>query len=229
VPYRKPLLVEVYSELQLEPQLAAPAIFEIARGLADVVPNTELGHVSAIGGFPALLPALKCWDGAHKRLVQLCASTVVVNQVGEYLGWTVFEQLFQRVHAQLARVAPSGAILSISLHALDQLRVPEEEFRLGAYLKCGGRFLPQYYAEVSEPCDYHLGRGALATDNFNRQVHVTLRHEDKSMIVQMETVFQDRLRPDRSVASLLDQLHREATDTFEELITDETRRLMGAP
>jgi uncharacterized protein (TIGR04255 family) len=238
VGYKKPLLTEIYAELHLGAGAMPQAqLLKVVNLLQPTVPEVEIGSINTVEVNPALgqvvrktEPRLRCWSVARDRLVQLSADLIVVNQLGDYLGWKVFDKLFREVHGHLTRTNDKLAITSVSLNTIDQMEIDlakVKDFRLGKYLACGGRFLPKYYDEVREPCDISLGHGVLATDGFNRQVRVALRVEGNKATVQMNGTFQRTLGKQNELFALLEGLHTESTETFEALITDETRRHMG--
>lgn len=232
--YKKPLIVEIYAELHLgAPQVAQGKLLELAAHLKGSLPNVEIGQANTLQINPALgkvtkttTPRLRCWSADRKRLVQLSPEMVVINQVGEYLGWDVFEEHFRNVHKSLTAVQENVVVSSLSLNAIDKLTVPTASFKVGRYLACGGKFVPSYYAESGEACDLTLGRGVLGTDGFNRQVRIAVRVQETA-VVQMNTTFHDRLASQKDVFPTLNRLHDESVATFEALITTETRNLMG--
>lgn len=233
--YKKPLLVEIYAELHLGAGAMPQAqLLKVVNLLQPTVPEVEIGAVNTVELNPSLgqvirktEPRLRCWSAKRDRLVQLSPDLIVVNQVGDYLGWKVFETLFREVQGHLAAAHDKLSIASVSLNTIDKLEVPIEGFTMGKFFECGGRFMPAYYADVREPCDVSLGHGVLDTDGFNRQLRVSLRAEEGKAKVVVNGTFHRRLEKQAELFALLGRLHTESTDTFEALITAETRKHMG--
>ena len=233
VGYKKPLLTEIYAELNLSTAFSQAKLLELVGRIAGVAPEVEIASVNTVEVkadegtvIRKTVPRLRCWSTDRTRLVQFSPELVVVNQVGEYLGWSVFEQHFRQVHESLSSVA-AVSIQSLSLHTIDRLVVDKSRFSVGRFLSCGGAYIPSYYADTTEACDISLGRGILVDDGFNRQVAVGVRIEDAKVTVQITAAFQNLLSDQAGLFALLDRLHMESNKTFEALITDETRQLMG--
>lgn len=236
--YRQPILIEIFAELHLAGGKLAPAgYFDLVpalktEGLAEV----ELGQIETLSVNPGsrqaamvmgMSPMVRCWSKDRAKLVQLRPDLVVVNQVGQYLGWTAFEGLFGRVRAILDNRLGALEVASLSLNTIDSMAVPRVGFTLGKYLHCGGDFVPRWYADASTSVDITLGRGLLRDDRSNRQILIAARVDATRAQVQINSVFHDALANGESVESLLGRLHEESTRTFEGIITDATRARMG--
>src|SRR6478609_2139793 len=156
--YKKPLLVELFVEVDLVAPLTGSRILDLANvlrglGLSDV----ELsGHLSAVAAFPgATLPfqaRLRCWSQDRSRLVQLSHDQIVVNHVGAYLGWSRFLGLFEQVLGAAktsAELVPSA----LALNAIDRFESVNPAFTLGRYFRCDGTWIPRGYQDCAETCD----------------------------------------------------------------------------
>lgn len=238
VGYKQPILIEIFAELHLAEASLAPAqYFDIVPLLREVgLPEVELGQVEALAvnpgpGLPALArltaPRVRCWSPERTKLVQLSPDMVVINQVGKYLGWPAFEELFGTVRDILQRRLGHLQPASISLNTIDSMSPPRDGFTLGKYLNCGGEFVPRWYHDTSVTADITLGRGLLRDDGSNRQIRIAVRVDDTQAQVQMNCVFHDALAEQESVDAKLARLHEESTRTFEGTITEATRALMG--
>lgn len=225
--YRKPLLTELLAEVHFE-AFGPNKVVRLANdlqvlGLTDV----EFGLSPATPSKPPLQFRIRCWSPDRKRLVQASADVLVVNHVGEYLGWVQYLEYFRAV----TRCLEDGlAVRSVSLQAVDKLSVPSDGFLLGRYLNCEGKHLPALYADCAEAADIILGRGQVSEDGFNRQITLAVRRSgthNSTVEVTITTVFHDRLVKDEKVEDLLCRLRTQANTTFESLITDKTRDLMG--
>lgn len=234
--YKKPILIEIFSELHLaEGGLAPAGFFELVPALKEAgLSEVELAQVETLAVNPAqrevrqhTAPRVMCWSGDRTKLVQLSPDLVVVNQLGQYLGWGAFEDLFGRVKgilvARLGAVAPT----SLSLNTIDSMSPPREDFTVGKYLDCGGMFVPRWYHDVASSADITLGRGLLREDGLNRQLRIAIRVDAATAKVQMNAVFHNALTASDSVDGTLSALHDESTRTFEGVIADGTRTLMG--
>lgn len=87
--------------------------------------------------------------------------------------------------------------------------------------------MPRWYHDASVSSDITLGRGLLRDDGRNRQIRIAVRVDATQVQIQINSVFHDGLGSSESVDGRLAQLHDESTRTFEGLITDTTRALMG--
>lgn len=236
--YKQPILIEIFAELHLaEGSLVPAGYFEIVPSLKKAqLSEVELGQIEALAvnpgpGLPALArltaPRVRCWSKERTKLVQLSPDLVVVNQVGKYLGWSTFEDLFRSVKGILSEKLGTVQATSISLNTIDSMTPPREGFALGKYLDCGGDFVPRWYHDTAVSADITLGRGLLRDDGFNRQIRIALRVDANQAQIQMNAVFHDALDEAQSIEDRLARLHEESTRTFEGTITDATRALMG--
>lgn len=236
--YRQPILIEIFAELHLAGGKLAPAsYFDLVPAFktADLA-EVELGQIETFSVSPGpdqptivrlMSPMVRCWSKERTKLVQLSPDLVVVNQVGPYPGWAAFEDLFRSVRAILDKRLGALEVASISLSTIDSMAVPVVGFTLGKYLNCGGDFVPRWYADATASADITLGRGLLRDDSSNRQIRIAARVDATQAHVGMNCVFHDALATGESVESLLGRLHEESTRTFEGIITDATRALMG--
>lgn len=226
--YKKPLLIELLSELDLEVALSGDAVFDFVADLRKSgYPRVELasGMVPAPGPIQAFQPRLRSWSTDGTKLVQVSATQIVVNQIGEYLGWSEFRDMFVGVLETAKRHGPI-APNALSLQAIDQLAVASAGFRLGKYFACDGKRIPQWYDDCAEACDITLGRGHAHEGGKNRQLGLQMRNVGHEFAISLTTTFKDRLRSADALPTL-EKLHEEATSVFEAVITDETRNLMG--
>jgi len=233
--YKKPLLIELLAELDLDAALPGDAVFDLAADLRrNGYPRIDLGPTLAMPpGLPgavvampgALQTRLRCWSADDKKLVQVSPTQIVVNQIGDYLGWSDFKEMFGGVIGAAQKVGPLAAS-ALSLQAIDQLAIDGPGFKLGSYFACKGTWIPQWYEDCAEACDISLGRGHVHEGGKNRQLALRLRPSPTGFVVKLNTIFKDKLRNSPPV-EVLESLHKEATDLFEAVITDATRKKMG--
>jgi uncharacterized protein (TIGR04255 family) len=231
--YNKPILTEIFSELYLEQSTLSPSLFfELVPALKKCgftqIEFAEAANLQStqFGRQLTRVPRVRCWSDDRRRLVQLSPDLVVANQVGEYLGWQAFRELFSSVKS----VLQSQSLLrvrSLSLNTTDQLKVPATGFVLGAYLECGGTMIPSWFKQASGPADIIYGKGDVATDGFNRQLQLSVQRNSSEMLLRAQLIFHDRVSAPDDLESKLEGLHQESNQSFESLITDRVRHLMG--
>jgi uncharacterized protein (TIGR04255 family) len=236
VSYVKPILIEIYSETHFESGSFPPdQFFDVVPRLKEIgFSEVEIGEVGLIAVDAeeqqvthSNVPRIRCWTKDRSRLVQLSEDVVVVNLVGEYPGWDAFRDLFSSAHDTLPDPLVSRKVESLSLNTIDRLRVPRQGYRLGRYLACGGKFLPEWYSESTEAVDITLGRGILQEDGFNRQFRFKVRVKAE-VSAEIRSTFHDLVQAQLSLHKALEKLHDESSRAFEEMITNETRHsVMG--
>lgn len=242
--YKKPLLVELYSEFHFAPGTLNPSTY------FDIVPklkgcgltNVELGEVFGLNialqkdgpavGPQTSTPHVRCWSPAKDQLAQMLQNMLVVNvvvdQTRPYRGWGDFIEFVGSVAGCARSAMATWPLESLSLNTIDRFDVPREGFRLGRYLNCGGPRLPQWYDDAAESCDVILGRGVVKLEGRNRQLRISVRFIDEKVRVDIQSAFHDRLADSDGYITLLEKLHEESNRSFESLLTDETRqKVMG--
>jgi uncharacterized protein (TIGR04255 family) len=237
VSYNRPIIVEIYADLYLQPGGLPFARF------FDVVPELQRhGFTTVEAGdavqFEASLAAVRmlgisrpqqvrCWSNDRSRLVQLGPDRVTMNLVspdGAYPGWNAFhDQVVIPTVASLTAAVPLWQPASVALNALDRAAVGGPSFRLGDYLNCGGPRLPSVLADTTVAFDYEIGRGILQFDGRNRQLHVSGRVDADSYVIEMHAVLHDRVDSREELTPVLNRLHDESVEWFESLITDRMR------
>jgi hypothetical protein len=235
--YKKPTLVEIYSEINLEAgSLTEARIF-------DVVPNLKNAGFSEIefatAGFTLDFPAggspprprekqrIRCWKPGKRELAQVGEDLLVVNLTGDYPGWGHFLQLFTDVRDALRSGLGAVPVSSLSLRTIDRFTVPKDGFRVADYLQVGGALIPRWYHDSRESIDVTVGRGFLPYDGRNRSISVAVRSFTDPVTVEFQAAFHDTVA-DPDLIRLLEALHDESNETFESLISDRTRNdIMG--
>lgn len=234
--YQRPIIIEIYAELFFEPgsfpfahmlEVVPPLQrrgFSIVESADVVEPNIE--DVDDPDFRPTHIPRVRCWTEDKTRLVQLAPDNVAMNLVspeGTYPGWEPFiaevvrptcEVLWQ--HASRARPT------SLALNTLDRFAIPNG-LPLGEFLNCGGPRIPSILADTTQAFDYDIGRGLLHADRRNRQLHISGRPAATAYVVNIHAVFHEMISDNGDVLRKLEQLHDDANDVFESLITDRTR------
>lgn len=235
--YRKPTLVETYTELHLLPETLTEARF------FDVVPKlkdagfTEIEFATAglrVDVRPGASPRpretqrVRCWKPGRRELAQVAEDWFAVNLTGEYPGWDAFVQLFNEGRRALQDGLGGLEIRSLALLTLDRFTVAKEGFSVSQYLDVGGRVVPAWYADCSESLDLDIGRGLLEPDGRNRQIHVKVQAATDPVTISFRVEFHDRVQEGVDLLDMLARLHDESNDTFEALITDRVRsEVMG--
>lgn len=229
--YKNPTLNEILSKIYLEKNnLTTDKFFEL-------VPNIKKSGLTRIEFLPSMepleqviLPQIRCWNDDKTLLVQLLPDTLIVNQIGGYLGWDKFKEFFNKYHNLLKEVL-SGQVRyrSLSLTTIDKFAAPKQNFYLGKYLNCGGNKIPEWYRDAKEALDITLGRGFLEEDNVNRQIEVKVRKQQDSFLINISSVFHNKIiGNDKQIDQILDKLHVESNESFESIVTDITRNeIMG--
>lgn len=232
--YKNPLLVEIFSELRFATgTLPSARLVEIVGAVGQKFKGTtEFAQLltatsEQTGVRPNIAPSLRYWSPDKTTLFQFSEDLVVVNQLRRYEGWSGFVQLFRTVTSILATNLGELSIASLSLNCIDKLEVEVAGFALGEYLECRGPHLPDSFADAREPFDIVTGRGIVSLNGSNRQIRATGRVEQAKFIVQLETKIERRVESSAKLFDVLEDLHDESNATFEDLITDRTRRLMG--
>lgn len=226
MPYKKPILVELLAELRFSKNLTDSALFDLTNAVrGGGWPEVEVfSRMEPQGLLPALssVTRFRCWAPGKQHLAQISASSLTVNQVGEYLGWDSFKEKVVRLLDVMGSAAEFG---SVSFQTIDQIEVPAIEYRLGRFVVCGGKYVPGFYESSTQPCDITLGLGLLSSDGFNRQLGLKAQAIGENMRLRWHSSFTDILQDDLLVR--LEALHEESNEMFEAMITDETRRHMG--
>ncbi len=236
VSYQRPIIIEIYAELFFEPgSFSFAQMLEVVpplqrRGFsvveyADIAePNIEDVDDPEIR--PSHVPRIRCWTEDKTRLVQLAPENVTMNLVspeGTYPGWEPFVAEVIRPTCEVLRQHASRARpISLALNTLDRFAIPKG-LPLGEFLNCGGPRIPSILADTTQAFDYDIGRGLLHADRKNRQVHISGRQTQTAYVVNVHAVFHETVAGDSDVLRKLEQLHDDANEVFESLITDRTR------
>jgi uncharacterized protein (TIGR04255 family) len=173
------------------------------------------------------IPRIKCWDSNKINLVQISPDFIAVNNVRQYTKWADFKNKFDAVLRTVNTVVDSSQIYSVNFTTIDELTIPQPEFLVGKYLKCGGKIVPAWYADTNTAFDMTIGKGFLNIDGYNRQIRIKARKKSGSMVVRIESAFHD-LVGTSIIDDVLTKLQNESDDSFEDMITEETRsKIMG--
>lgn len=241
--YKKPLLIEIYTEVLFQKDRLLPETF------FDIVPKikqlgldvTEMGQVLEVKGEVEKedaverefysTPKVRCWNKEKTRLVQLSKDLLIVNLIGEYPGWKDYLAFFKSAMeaVRLAKVAIECKALAF--HTIDKISdLPREGFSLGAYINADGEKIPRWYRDAKDSSDISYGMGYLERDGYNKQLAVRTRTKQDKIEISINAAFKKMLGPSDSVDSLLESLHRESSDSFRELLTNKTlNEIMGGP
>jgi uncharacterized protein (TIGR04255 family) len=236
VSYHRPIIIEIYAELFFEPgSFSFAQMLEVIpllrrRGFsivesADVV-ESNMADLDDPQLRPAHIPRIRCWTEDKTRLVQLAPDNVAMNMVspeGTYPGWEPFVTEVVRPTCEvLLQHASRARPVSLALNTLDRFTIPEG-VPLGEFLYCGGPRIPAVLADTTQAFDYDIGRGLLHTDRKNRQLHISGRQSQNAYMVNIHAVFHETISEDEGILQKLEQLHDDANEVFESLITDRTR------
>ncbi len=234
--YRNPTLTEILAELHLEENtLPEKGLMALAREFAASGFDDQEFMQTVIESQdktqelePKIVPRIRCWDRERIRLVQFSPDAVFVNLIGEYPRWDKFSE-----HIQTTRNAITDALKKkiqparIEFTTINKWKVNFASFTIGQYLNCGGLFIPAWYSEVSVSSDISLGQGFHYKDGFNKRVKIKVRTSDDDVQFQIliTSVVADQ---QRDFDVLMNQLHNESAQFFEEIITDKVRNeVMG--
>lgn len=235
--YKNPTLTEIYAELHLEPGILPERSFVT---LASELASKGLGNQEFVQAAvmvaqgkgqdlePKIVPRIRCWDSDRTKLVQFSQDQYYVNLAGEYPGWDAFTE-----HLRVARESLTNALkvpvsfTYVSLVTIDKWKAGRAGFAIGQYLNCGGRFVPEWYADVAASSDITLGQGFHIKDGFNKAVRITVRTLDDDVQFQIVATFGEADQKG-DFDTLLNRLHEESVECFEALITDRVRNeVMG--
>jgi uncharacterized protein (TIGR04255 family) len=151
-----------------------------------------------------------------------------VNLIGEYPGWEKFREHIQTSLASInSALKRELQIIRVGLQTTDKWKVDSAGFTIGQYLNCGGSFIPRWYSGVKVSSDINLGQGFHHQDGFNKKVTVQVRTSEDNVQFSIQIVLgvSDR---QKDFDELMEQLHRESVQCFEEIITDKVRvEIMG--
>lgn len=238
--FAKPPLIEIYAEVHLsDPKPTQsellPLVGALTSGGLGALELTNAFELASMSWGPStptelpatLVPRFRCWSVDKKKLVQVSPGTLVINQVGDYLGWTQFSDLFSAAIGHFGTHLPSAGISSLALATIDRIVVPQAGFRVGRYLNCAGEMIPAWFSDVACACDLTLGRGFLPADGLNRQLRLSVRQEAETFALRLDSVFHDRLQDRNALESRLEALNSESTRTFLSLLTKEARDVFG--
>jgi len=227
--------MEIVADLYLEPgSLPEKSLMAIARELAEHdLDDLEFAQGVVVESqdqalVPKIVPRIRCWDSERIRLVQLSPDAVSVNLIGEYPGWEKF-----REHIRISRASIESALkrdlqlIRVELQTIDKWKVDSAGFTIGQHLNCGGTFIPQWYSSVSVSSDINLGQGFHNKDGFNKKVNVQVRTSEADAQFQIVIVLGVSAQ-ERDFNTMMEQLHSESVQFFEEIITDRVRdKIMG--
>jgi len=231
--YKNPLITELFVELHLKAgTFDADKILALAHQLRNdqfqVIEFTNSQRI--VSNEVTFEPRIRCWTSDKKRLIQLSTDLLIVNCVGKYLGWDDFRSHFEKCVEWFESSTGSLDINTVSLNVIDRTEAIERNgFRLGDYLICGGgNFVPPAYGEISSAADISLGLGLINVDGYNRVIKIAVRPSDKNVLLQIHTVIHRALQISLPLSKLVEKLHDEANECFEQLITKKTRdEVMG--
>lgn len=228
--YRKPTLVETYSELYLAADtLTESRFFDVVPALkAAGFTEVELGpggiQLPGEGSiFPRETQRVRCWKPSRTELVQIGQDQVILNLRGEYPGWDAFLRLFDEGYNAVNDSLGEISVRSLNLHTIDRFEAPREGFEISRYLDPRGGILPSWFEGCSESLDLDMGRGLLDPDGYNKQVHVKVQAATDPVRVQIRCNFHNEVETSSDLLDVLEHLHVDSTETFEALITDYLR------
>jgi uncharacterized protein (TIGR04255 family) len=235
--YKNPTLVEIYSEIYLEPgSLTEARFFDVVPKLKDAgFSEIEMGTAGLSLEFqagqglrPKEKPRVRCWKPGKRELAQVGEDLLVVNLMGDYPGWSSFLQLFTQVCDAVRKGLGTVPARSLSLRTIDRFTVPKSDFLVGDYLQVGGPLIPSWYKNSRESIDVTVGKGFLPHDGRNRVIAVAVRTIAEPVMIEMQAAFHNTVSANDDLKNLLETLHAESNETFESLITDRTRNaIMG--
>lgn len=239
--YSKPALIEIFSEIYLEENsLNQSQVFDIVPLLKklklqeiEIVPLPVMLPLNAnqipIELISPNLQRVRCWSHNKDKLVQLSNDFIVVNQVGEYLGWHNFLELFKETISLIDNELVNIQIKSITLNTMDRMIIPTEDYTFGKYINCNGTIVPKWFEKTSCNVDITLGKGIVDQDGMNRQIGITVRglpsNVEKEIFIR--SVFHEGIKTRNELLDVLEKLHIESSASFEQLITNATRKLMN--
>lgn len=233
--YKKPILTEILATIYLvKGTLTQTKFFDIIPKIKESgLTEIEMGQIKQVSFSKARdnveellhisIPRIRCWNDSKTQLVQLSPDMLIVNQVGEYLGWDKFESFFNKNLTLVKESLESISYKSLLLNTIDNLTIPKKEYSLGKYLNCGGNKIPEWYRDSKEAIDISLGRGLLEIDHQNRQIQVKVRIRDESVNLNIVSIFHDEILSGISITDSLNKLHLESNESFESIITNFTR------
>ncbi|MDZ4082700.1 MAG: hypothetical protein U1E10_07180, partial [Bdellovibrionales bacterium] len=114
-------------------------------------------------------------------------------------------------------------ISSIMLGTIDRATLPRSDFTAGKYLNASGDIIPKYFAKVSEPSDFIIGRGIVKNDGKNRQIQISWVPKGTHFEMVIQARFHNLLAATDKIEEVLEGLHVESNETFERIISDEMR------
>lgn len=233
VSYQRPIIIEIYAELFLEPgTFSFPEMLKVVTHLQPrgfgVVESADAADDGREDSElrPAHVSRIRCWTEDKTRLVQLAPDNVAMNLVsleGTYPGWESFVSDVVRPTLEILRQTASRARpVSLALNTIDRFEIPAG-LPLGDFLNCGGPRIPAILADTTQAFDYDIGRGLLPSNGQNRQLHISGRPNAATYIVNIHAVFHETISEGGDVLQKLEQLHDDANAVFESLITGRTR------
>lgn len=223
--YKKPTLTEVYTEVFLaEGSLEPRHIFDISGSLREMgLAEVEFVHHAQTEAVLELLPKVRFWDPEKVKLVQLVKDRVIVNQLKEYSGWVNFREVFQAIIKIVKENLENFNCKSLGFTTIDKFEVPSDGYSLSKWLNCNGEYIPKWLAVSKETCDVVIGRGLVNTEGFNRRLNIQVRKGENTFSIRIESGFRDQVKQEEDVYEKLEGLHRESTEFFEKIITDDLR------
>ena len=238
--YREPALIEILVEAHFREQsIQAPDFFKIVPALTDIglteiefmqvlqtdASSSKLNEIQLDGSQEFFAPRVRCRNKERTQLVQLSYDLIIINKVGKYLGWADFLDMFNESFRIAIGVLERKELKSIALTTVDKFEVPTNGFSICNYLNCGP-IVPNWYSDSSESIDITLGKGYVGLDGRNRQVKIKVRRGE-TVKFHVTSVFHNSLLEKQTIEAALEKLHEESNESFESIITDNTRALMG--
>jgi uncharacterized protein (TIGR04255 family) len=233
--YKNPTLVEIYSEIYLEPgSLTEARFFDVVPKLKDAgFSEIEMGTAGLSLEFQAghglrskEKPRVRCWKPGKRELAQVGEDLLVVNLMGDYPGWNSFLQLFTQVCDAVRKGLGTVPASSLSLRTMDRFTVPKNGFLVGDYLQVGGPLVPSWYKDSRESMDVTVGKGFLPHDGRNRVISVAVRTIAEPVMIETQAAFHNTVSANDDLKNVLETLHSESNETFESLITNRTRNVI---
>lgn len=237
--YNNPTLKEMYVQIDFDKSsLTTEDVFKVASEVMKMgFTETQTVPVNQVTITPtgvaqelAIQQRFRFWKPDKTLLIQVMPQQLIMNQVGQYIGWTNFSKNLFEVVSKISNAGLKNSIKpsSLLLCAIDGFLAPEKDFKLGRFLNCEGKILPQYYKDTKHSLDISYGKGFLESDGYNRQLTLSARHIPPKFEVNFQTIFQNKFSSMSDMKSTLEDLHDESNDFFEDMITDFFRNeIMG--
>ncbi len=231
--YKNPILNEIYYEFFFEKGISLNEQFDIANflkndGFEKMEHSPVIENYDSDGSIPI---RIRLWRNNKRELFQIFSNRIAFNYIpfnvdgGKYEGWQSFLSKCLDIQNKFKSICNiSGK--QISLCYIDKREISDDSFKLGKYINCNSRYVPEFFEDACLDSDLIIGNGRLDKDN-NMQLRIGFNNiSSNKYILHINTLFNSLDSFKSDIESALNGLHGKCVGLFEEIITDHMRNIV---